>query len=170
VISLVFGTEFDFYIKVSKIIIMKKYLLLIGLIFLSGISFSQKISSLSPTMVVWKLNNEKVTLVQARYGVFMQDSLSIDIYFPKQTFDRMTNAENVKFEFRWYYYLSTRRSLMYVDKVDYNKSNSRNNVVVLHSSQQKLQPGWWEVQVVTTYDNGFLEIAETSKFQILVKK
>ena len=159
-----------FIIKVLKIIIMKKYLFLIGLLLLTGISFSQKISSLSPTLIVWKSNNEKISLVQARYGVFAKDSLSIDVYFPQQTFDRMSNAANVKFEFRWYYYLSTRRSLMYVDKVGYNKSNSKKDVVVLHSSQQRLQPGWWEVQVVTTYDNGFLEIAETSKFQILVKK
>lgn len=109
-------------------------------------------------------------MVQDRYGVFVKYSLSIDIYFLQQTLDRMTNAENIKFEFCWYYYLSTHRSLMYVDKVGYNKSNSKNNVVVLHSSQKKLQSGWCKVQDVTTYENGLLEIAKTSKFQILVKK
>ncbi|MBN2663931.1 MAG: hypothetical protein JXR68_09810 [Bacteroidales bacterium] len=149
---------------------MKKIILFIGLIFISNLVFSQKISSLNPTMVVWENNSEKITLSQARYGVVMKDSLSLDVYFSKFVFDRI-KAKSAGFEFRWYYFLSTRRSLMYVEKVDFDeiKELSDGNLLV-HSTQQKLQPGWWEVQVFTTYDNGLLEIANTSKFQILIKK
>ena len=149
---------------------MKKIILIIGIVFLSNLVFSQKISSLSPTMIVWQQNKNKVSLSQARYGVAIQDSLSLDVYFSQSTFDRITNSENVQFEFRWYYYLTTRRSLMYTEKIDFsNIQISNNGVVIIHSSQNKLQSGWWEVQVLTTYDNGYLEIANTSKFQVLIK-
>ena len=149
---------------------MKKFVLILGLIFFSNLVFSQKISSLSPTMIVWQQNKNKVSLSQARYGVAIQDSLSLDIYFSQNTFDRISNSDDVQFEFRWYYYLSTRRSLMYTEKIKYSDVKVLNNgVIIIHSSQNKLQAGWWEVQVLTTYDNGYLEIANTSKFQVLVK-
>lgn len=147
---------------------MKKTFIFFGLIFLTSLIFGQKISSLEPTMIIWKSNNNKVSLADGRYGIMLEDSLSLDVYFSQQTYDRF-KEKNVTFEFRWYYYLSTRKSLMYVDKVNSFRHLGDGSMFV-HSAQNKLQPGWWEVQILTSFDNGLLEIANTSKFQVMIKK
>jgi len=148
---------------------MKKNILLLILIFSANSIFAQKISSLSPTLIAWENNNQTVSINEAKYGVFFKDSLSLDVMFHQTQFDRITNANNIVFEFRWYYYLSTRRSLMFVDKV---KANVQPNTAVhLSSTQQSLQSGWWEVQIYTSYDNGgFIQIGDVSKYQIFIKK
>lgn len=150
---------------------MKKITLLIIILFASNFIFGQKISTLSPTLIVWKNNNQKVSLNDAKYGLSFNDSLTLNVTFYKTFFDRINDAENIVFEFRWYYYLSTRRSLMFVDKIKYKDAIfSGNNSVEINSSQTGLQQGWWEVQVYTSYDNGFLQIGDISKFQVFIKK
>ncbi len=150
---------------------MKKILFLTVIIF-AGISiFAQKISSLQPTLVVWKTGNNKISLNDAKYGVVAGDSLELDMYFHEYYFEKVQNKDNLNLEFRWYYYLSTRRSLMSVEKVNYKDAKKlQDNMLVFRSSQKNLQPGWWEVQVVNTEDGGFIEIAKVSKFQIFIKK
>ncbi len=149
---------------------MKKYILILGILLSVNIIFAQKISNLSPTLIVWKTNSKKISLKDAKYGINLNDSLSLNVMFHKSVFDRVTDANNLVFEFRWYYYLSTRRSLMYVDKVKYKNADlSVANVVNLKSTQKTLQKGWWEVQIVCSYDNGFIQIGDISKYQIFIK-
>lgn len=149
---------------------MKKIFFITGLLLFSYFLSAQKISSLNPTLIVWNLNDHKVSLTNAKYGVFLEDSISLNVFFHKSFFDRIDNAKDINFEFRWYYFLSTRRSLMFVDKIEYDNSHKNGNIVKISSSQKTLQPGWWEVQILTSYDNAFLEIGDISKFQIFVKK
>lgn len=149
---------------------MKKIAYIIIILFSFTTIKAQKISSISPTLIVWRNNNDKISVNDAKYGVFFKDSLSLDVKFHKTQFDRISNTNNLVFEFRWYYYLSTRRSLMFVDKVKYSNAKITNNSVALNSTQQSLKSGWWEVQVYTSYDGGgFLEIGDISKFQIFIK-
>ncbi|MEA3451808.1 MAG: hypothetical protein U9Q83_07875 [Bacteroidota bacterium] len=149
---------------------MKKIILLFGLILISSSIFAQKISMLHPTLVVWKNDADKVSLKEAKYGVVLKDNLSLDVYIHQMYFNRMDNPNEISLEFRWYYYLSTRRSLMYVDKVSYKDANKKvKNVTVFSSVQKDLQNGWWEVQIVNAKDAGFLRIGKVSKFQIFVK-
>ncbi len=150
---------------------MKKLLLILVLFLSVNSLFAQKISNLSPTLVVWEMANKKYSLKDAKYGVQQTDSLSLNVYFHKSFFDRVKTADNITFEYRWYYYLSTRRSLMFVDKVKYNQGQTLDdNVISFSSSQKTLQPGWWEVQIITTYDNGYIQIGDTYKYQIFIKK
>ncbi len=131
--------------------------------------FAQRVSELSPTMIVWNLDgNKKASLSKGRYGVKFRDSLSLDVYFSEQTYQRFKN-KNVKFEFRWYYYLSTTKSMMYVDKGKHLTA-LQNGSLFVNSTQKNLKPGWWEVQIYTNYDNALLEIARTTKFQIMISK
>ena len=150
---------------------MKKILLLISIFLLSISGIAQKISTLQPTLVVWKTNGEKISLNDAKYGVYVGDSLAINMYFHQYYFENIKDKENLQLEFRWYYYLSTRRSLMSVEKVSYRQAKKiPNNVIMFKSVQKNLQSGWWEVQVVNSNDAGFVSIAKVSKFQIFVKK
>ena len=149
---------------------MKKTILILGLILFSLSIFAQKVSMLHPTLVVWKTGTEKYSLKEAKYGVALKNDLSLNVYFHKLYFSRLSNPADLTLEFRWYYYLSTRRSLMYVDKVPYKDAKiDAENVVIFKSVQKNLQPGWWEVQIVNSNDTGFLEIGNVSKFQIFIK-
>jgi hypothetical protein len=132
--------------------------------------FSQKISNLSPTLIVWKNNNERISLRTAHYGVCPKDSISLYVYFSKYKLNKLYKSKNFSLEFRWYYYLSTRKTLMRIDKLDYKKAQKlKNNIVLFKSTQKVLQPGWWEVQILNTDDNGYLEIGNVYKFQIFIK-
>ncbi|MBN2663000.1 MAG: hypothetical protein JXR68_05070 [Bacteroidales bacterium] len=150
---------------------MKKLSIILIILFGANFIHGQKISTLTPTLVVWKNNNQKISLNDAKYGLVFNDSLTLNVTFYKSIFDRIGDADNIVFEFRWYYYLSTRRSLMFVDKVKYKDALfSGNNTAEITSCQKGLQQGWWEVQVYTTYDNGFLKIGDIAKFQVFIKK
>jgi len=116
---------------------MKRIILLFGLILISMSIFAQKISMLQPTLVVWKNGADKVSLKDAKYGVVLKDNLSLDVYIHQIYFSRMDNPAEVSLEFRWYYYLSTRRSLMYVDKVSYKdaqKNSLKIYLIIMHYS------------------------------------
>lgn len=150
---------------------MKKIILLFGLFVFSSNIFAQQISMLHPTLVIWTTGNNKVSLTDAKYGVIVEDNVTLNVYFHDLYFTKLANPSDVSLEFRWYYYLSTSRRLMYIDNVSYSNAiiAVKENVVLFKSVQKNLQPGWWEVQIVNSKDQGFLEIGNVSKFQIFVK-
>lgn len=150
---------------------MKKIILLLVYITLSFSAFSQNASKLRPTMIVWQCVDTKYSLNDAKNGVVLNDSVALKIYFNSILYEKMTKNSNITLEFRWYYYLSTRKDLMYIDKIESKKfDRSMKNAIIAMSQKPNLTPGWWEVQVICSLDNGFLELANTNKFQILVNR
>ena len=150
---------------------MKKYWILILIVFCSLIGQSQNVSKLRPAMVVWQMNNEKIPLLEAKKGIAVKDSIEIEIFFNKVVYDNTVTSKEVTFEFRWYYYLSTRRELMKIEKISSDKlDNSIKNAYILKSKMPTQTPGWWEVQIICSVDNGLLEWANNNKFQILINK
>jgi len=149
---------------------MKK-ILIISLIFLGSLAANaQKISNLKPTFVVWQKGRNNISLNDAKFGVVIKDSISLSLFFNNHLFETIENYENTVLEFRWYYYLSTRKSLMYIDKVNYKEALKQKDAIVYSSSYKSLRPGWWEVQVISSTDKGFLQFGSTMKYQIFVKK
>jgi len=148
-----------------------KYFLIICLIIIfSTKTFSQSISSIKPVYIIWNTDIEKVTLKKAsNFGIQQPDSLSIEIYFDKETIDTYKTTE-LKFEFRWYYYLSTKKKLMDSQIVTLDKTKiQEDGSLKLFSKRGNFAKGWWEVQVVSLNDNGFLELGEITQFQMFIK-
>ncbi len=148
---------------------MKKLAGIISLLLIVMSLNAQKLSPLSPVLVVWNTNDQNISLKNAKYGVQVNDSLSLEIYFNKLLLENNSKYSDLNLEFRWYYYLSTRKSLMFIDQVSYKKSKRIKDQVIYRTTQYSLQPGWWEVVVVNLNDGGFLQFGNTYKFQVFIK-
>lgn len=148
---------------------MKKILVIIFLLNTVINLNAQKLSPLTPILVVWNTNNQNISLKNAKYGVQVKDSLSLDIYFNKLLLENNSKYSKLNLEFRWYYYLSTSKSLMYIDHMTFKNSKHIKDKIIYQTSEHSLQPGWWEIVVVNLNDNGFLHFGNTYKFQIFIK-
>jgi len=148
----------------------KLFIIAIFVIFSYNTSFAQIGSKIEPTLLNWKVENTNITLKKASSeGILQPDSLSFEVYFDKLDIEKYM-ATNVNFEFKWYYYLSTKKKLMDTYVVSYNPKNvQKDGSVVLKSTRGNISKGWWEVQVVAQYDNGLIELGSLSQFQILIK-
>lgn len=149
---------------------MKKVIIFTLFILAATILNAQKISTLKPTFVVWQKGDENISLNQAKFGTQVNDSITLSFYFNNYAFKARRNYDKIYLEFRWYYYLSTRKSLMYIDKVSYDEALKLKDAIIYSSTQKPLQPGWWEVQVISSSDLGFLKFGTSYKYQIFVKK
>ncbi len=155
-----------------KTAIMKKALLLPVLLLFLGVNIFaqnfgvQKISKVRPDLVIWKADGNTFTLKQARAGIVTPNKLSIEVYLDT-SFRKVLNKQN--FEFRWYYYLSTRRKLMDTQIVPVSKAKIKDGSLVITSSKTDLTKGWWEVQIVSTSDRGFVQFGKNISFQIFLK-
>ncbi len=131
---------------------------------------AQGISTIKPTDMVWFANNNKITLTQAvKEGIKVPDSLKFVVRFDNELLKSNKN-EKLQFEFKWYYYFSTRKQLMdsYVIELS-DRNNDKTNGLQISSSRGKIKSGWWEVQVISKKDRGILDLKGTSQFQIWVK-
>lgn len=149
---------------------MKKIFVFTLIILGATILNAQKVSTLKPTFVVWQKSNKNISLNDAKFGVNLDDSITLSFYFNNYAFKAKQNYDKIYLEFRWYYYLSTRKSLMYIDKVSYDEALKLKDAIIYSSTQKPLQPGWWEVQVISSSDLGFLQFGSSYKYQIFVKK
>ncbi len=150
---------------------MKTKFFLTGVFFMIVInSFSQGISKIKPVVLNWKSNNENVTLKKASTdGITQPDSLSFEIVFDKNELARFSAAE-YNFEFKWYYYLSTRKKLMdsYIITCSVADVTDEGSIII-KSTKTNINKGWWEVQIIAQHDNGLIELGNLSQFQIFVK-
>lgn len=80
------------------------------------------------------------------------------------------NSEEVAFEVKWYYYMSTRRTSMgiYTVLVDPNKCDSE-GLVKMVCTKNNPQTGWWEVQVRNKNTGELVEFGKKTSFSILLK-
>ena len=130
---------------------------------------AQTISSLTPTHVIWSADGKQVTLKNGNYGIAQPDSLSLKVYF-REEYIKKFDKEKVNFEFKWYYFFSTRKQLIESNTVKYNPNHFQSdNSYLVSSTKGNLTKGWWEVQVKSGTDNGLIEFGKIYKFQILIQ-
>jgi len=148
----------------------KLFIISIFAVFFINNTLAQSISKIKPVVLNWKAANESITLKKASNdGITQPDSLSFEVTFNKSELEKYIGS-NVNFEFKWYYYLSTKKKLMDTYIVTYNPKNAKSDgSVVLKSTRSNINKGWWEVQVVAQYDNGLIELSNLTQFQIFVK-
>ena len=132
------------------------------------LSFSLvKSQGLEPVLVVWQVDQNRVSLRKALYGIDVSNSLKLNVYFNK---NQLKNKD-LKFEFRWYYYLSTRRKLVQTQLLSLKDAKeTAQGLYLLSSELTTVQPGWWEVQVVVYPQRQFISFANRNKFQIYVRR
>ncbi len=130
---------------------------------------AQYYSRVKPTLVVWQANDHKVSLRRGLYGIDKPTSLNIILFFsPKMA--QYYSQQGVILQFRWYYYLSTRRKLVKVENVPFSRMHKNpDGSYSLSSTLKTIQPGWWEVQVVSSLDRRYIQFAGLDRFQILIK-
>ncbi len=146
---------------------MKKIFTLIIFAITLNLGFAQ-VSSLKPTLVVWKADGTTYALRRALYGVNQPSALKLEVYIKASD---VSKYKNLKLEFRWFYYLSTRRKFISSQIVPLSKAQKLSGgILKFTSTLNTVQPGWWEVQVVNTTDRRFLSFAGKTKFQIMVRR
>jgi hypothetical protein len=146
---------------------------LVIILFLLGnftLAYSQKISQITPSNILWDTGNEKVTLKKAKAeGIQLSDSLTLEVFFKKDEMEKLS-AKEVIFEVRWFYYMITKKQLMdsYTIPIVIRKTENFESYR-LASSRKNLRKGWWEVQIICKSDEGLVEFAKVSAYQILLK-
>ncbi len=148
---------------------MKKIFTLVILLAIGLGVFAQSYSSLSPTLVVWNADGQKYSLRRAAYGVPQPKALTLEVYFRKQ--DLRNVPSTLKLEFRWYYYLSTRRKFVKSEVISLQKAQETpDGAIKFTSTLYTVQPGWWEVQIVNSLDHRLIRYAKLNKFQVFVRR
>ncbi len=149
---------------------MKKIFTLIFILAIAATGFAQLHSSLHPTLVVWNVDGKNVALRRALYGINQPDKLKLEVYIRQSDLQRYGNRP-VKLEFRWFYYLSTRRKFIKSEVVTLSEAKKLpKGLVKFSSTMDILQPGWWEVRVVNLADHRYISYANLYKFQILLRR
>ena len=149
---------------------MRKLLYTIAFLLIASLGLrAQYYSRIKPILVVWQVNDNKVSLRRGLYGVPKPEVLRINLYFNPQE-ARLYAQRGVVLQVRWYYYLSTRRKLVKVENVPFSKGHiNPDGSYTLTSSLRTVQPGWWEVQVVSSIDRRYIQFAGLDRFQILIQ-
>ena len=79
------------------------------------------------------------------------------------------NSPNVSFEFRWYYYMSTKKTLMATTTVAADMDSAVDKLVWVRCEKKNVRQGWWEVQVKCKTNDSQIEFAGIKEFSILLK-
>ncbi len=142
--------------------------IILALVILTG-AFAQN-QGLKPSLIVWQAGAENFSLRKALYGVNQPDKLTLKVYFSQADLAAYKN-KNLKLEFRWYYYLSTRRKFVKSDIVPLSQAKvTKDGAVIFSSTLSTVQPGWWEVQIINSADRSFVTFAGLNRFQILIRR
>ncbi len=149
---------------------MKKIFTLIIILALTVTGFAQLHSSLRPTLVVWNVDGKNVSLRRALYGINQPDKLKLEVYFRQADLQRYKNRP-FKLEFRWFYYLSTRKKFIKSQVVTLSDAQQLpKGLVKFTTTMDILQPGWWEVRIVNLADHRYIAYANLDKFQIMLRR
>ena len=149
---------------------MKKFIYILAVLIFTGFGLNaQYYSKIKPILVVWQVNDSKVSLRRGLYGIPKPEELNINLYFNAQEAKKYAQR-GVVLQVRWYYYLSTRRKLVKVENLTFDKGHINNDgSYILTSTLKSVQPGWWEVQVVSSLDRRYIQFAGLDRFQILIQ-
>ena len=123
----------------------------------------------SPAQVIWCDGNDKITLKTAKTeGLKLQDVLAIEASFSPQEIAKI--SQSVDFEIKWYYYMSTKKTLMGTSRVTVNANDtSSDGFIKLKSERKNTRQGWWEVQIRCKNSDAQISFAGEKEYQILLK-
>lgn len=158
---------------------MRKVLFLIMLIVSVSELFAQ-----TPIQVIWRnggKDGDIVTLKDAQDGVDLKQAVSkqrsiysenttfgavsIECSFSKRDILNYPNGE-VEFDVKWYYYMSTKKSLMGSNSIIVDASNDSDGIVKLVCTKPNVRSGWWEVVVKNKETGEIIQYANQQNFQI----
>ncbi len=150
---------------------MKKIAILLPFLLLSSYIIAQPASLLQPIHVEWQADNNNIFLATAlKKGIQTPDSLSLILFFSKEDVKKAGKQKSVELEFQWYRYASTTRFFVQSKKVTASPAYKNGKYyIAFKSGMTNLRRGWWEVQVISYSDNGFISYQNSEKFQILLK-
>lgn len=141
-------------------------MLMIALFAVSGLRAQTEVT---PVQVIFNCSGSKVTLKEAKTeGVKLDSNLEIEVVFSEAELAKL-NSPNISFEFRWYYYMSTKKTLMATTTVAAEMDSAVDKLVWVRCEKKNVRQGWWEVQVKCKTNDSQIEFAGTKEFSILLK-
>ena len=141
-------------------------MLIVALFAVSGLKAQTEVT---PVQVIFNCSGNKVTLKEAKTeGIKLDPNLEIEVVFSESELAKL-NSPNVNFEFRWYYYMSTKKTLMATTTVTADMSSVEDKLIWVRCNKSNLRQGWWEVQVKCKTNDSQIEFAGTKEFSILLK-
>lgn len=154
---------------------MKKLLIILslGLGFLftqnSIAQVNKEISDIKAKVAWWQTTNSKLTISDALKGIRVSEELTIIIELQPQTLVQTGNSIQ-KFEIKWYRYGS--RGLYLTDSfaqtINFTEQAKNKEAITIKSTRKNVQPGWWIVEVLAYYDNGFVTLDGKTQYKIKV--
>jgi len=147
---------------------MKKIILFLFLFFVIIKANAQSYSYIKPSLIVWEVENSKISLKKGLNGITSPNELKLSLYFKSNDVKNYL-TQGVVLQFRWYYYLSTRKKLVKVENIPFSKAhNNTDGSISISSTLRGVQPGWWEVQVLSTTDRKRISYAGIDRYQIFI--
>jgi len=154
---------------------MKKLLIILSL----GLSFlfsqnsiaqvNKEISDIKAKVAWWQTTNSKLSISDALKGVVVSEELTIIIELQPQTLVQTGNSIQ-KFEIKWYRYGS--RGLYLTDSfaqtINLTEQAKNKEAITIKSTRKNVQSGWWIVEVLAYYDNGFVTLDGKTQYRIKV--
>jgi hypothetical protein len=160
---------------------MKKLFFVFLFLTLSGAAFSQM-----PAQIIWRnggKDGDVVTLKDAQNGVPLKagknaktrsiysenpnsGSVGIECSFPTNEIASMTKDGKLNFEVKWYYYMSTRKSLMGSNSVTIDDSAAQDGIVKFVCERNSICTGWWEVTIKNKNTGQMIRYANQDSYQI----
>lgn len=131
--------------------------------------YVQAQTELTPAQVIFNCDGNMVTLKEAKTdGTTLIPNLEIEVVFAQSELAKL-NTQNINFEFRWFYYMSTKKTLMATYTVAADMDSVADKLIRVKSEKKNVRKGWWEVQIKCKTNDSPIEFAGTKEFTILLK-
>ena len=78
----------------------------------------------------------------------------------------ISQGETVNFEVKWYYYMSTRRSLMGSNSIAVSSKDTQDGIVKFVCEKNNVCTGWWEVTIKNKKTGEIIRYANQDSYQI----
>jgi len=149
-----------------------------------GILFSLTAFSQTPARVIWRNGSQDgdiITLKDAAGGVELKSdvrqtksiyassqadgSVGIECSFVKTDIEALGKS-GVSFEVKWYYYMSTRKSLMGTSTVTISPENAQDGIIKFICMRNNVRSGWWEVRIKNKATGEIIKYANQDAYQI----
>lgn len=128
--------------------------------------FDSGISRIKPNKIYWESENEQISLKKGfDEGIERPDKLKIVIELNESTLEDL-NVENQTFECQWYRWGPTKKYLK-LSTTEKIKIIDGKKLVI--SANENLTSSWWEVNIISYFDSGYIKFKEKTQFQILIK-
>ncbi|MCQ2974681.1 MAG: hypothetical protein MJ211_07710 [Bacteroidales bacterium] len=147
---------------------MKKVTLFLLLLVASINTIAQ--TEIEPIQVIFNCDGSKVTLKTAKTeGVKQTNTINVEAIFSKSELSKL-NSPTISFEFKWYYFMSTKKTLMGTNLVNVNISEAnKDGLIKVLCEKKNTRQGWWEVQIRCKTNDSQILFAGTKEYQILLK-